>query len=101
MTARTNHGIRKTRVIEKDLLYLADAVKALALAELVLDLPGTLFGLLEGAQSIGLFPVSEVDVAQVEVCPVEILQQLTLPLERKNRQADDQFTHLPPLTGRY
>lgn len=45
--------------------YLADGVEALALAELVFDLAGTLLGLLETAQGIGVVPVAEVDVAQV------------------------------------
>lgn len=59
--------------------YLANAVKALALAELVFDLPRTLFGLLKAAHGIRLLAVTEVDVAQVKVCTVKILQQLTLP----------------------
>lgn len=63
-------------------LYLANAVKALALAEFIFDLPRTLFGLFEGAHSIGLLTVTEGDVAQVKVCTVEILQQLTLPLPK-------------------
>lgn len=59
--------------------YLANAMEALALAELVLHLPRTLFGLLQAAHGAGLLTVPEVDVAQVKVCTVEILQQLTLP----------------------
>lgn len=59
--------------------YLANAMEALALAELVLHLPCTLFGLLQAAHGAGLLTVPEVDVAQVKVCTVEILQQLTLP----------------------
>lgn len=67
--------------------YLANAVKALALAELVFDLPRTLFGLFKAAHSVGLLTVTEVDVAQVKVCTVEILQQLTLPLQDKNGES--------------
>lgn len=52
---------------------LANAVKALALAELVFYLPGALFSLLKAAHRIGLLTVPEVDVAQVEVCAVEVL----------------------------
>lgn len=59
--------------------HLADAMEALALAQLVLRLPGTFFGLLQTAHGVGLLTVPEVDVAQVKVCTVEILQQLTLP----------------------
>lgn len=59
--------------------YLANAIEALALTELVLHLPRTLFGLLQAAHGVGLLTVPEVDVAQVIVCTVEILQQLTLP----------------------
>lgn len=59
--------------------YLANAMEALALAELVLHLPRTLFGLLHAAHGVGLLTVPEVDVAQVKVCTVEILQQGTLP----------------------
>lgn len=68
-------------VLENELLYLANAVKALALAELLFDLPRTLFGLFKAAHSIRLLTVTEVDVAQVKVGTVEILQQLTLPLK--------------------
>lgn len=59
--------------------YLADAMEALTLAELVLHLPRTLFGLLQTAHGIGLLTVPEVDVAQIKICTEEILQQLTLP----------------------
>lgn len=59
--------------------HLANAMEALALAILVLHLPGTLFGLLQAAHGVGLLTVPEVDVAQVKVCTVEILQQLTFP----------------------
>lgn len=61
-------------------------MKALALAELFFDLPRTLFSLFKAADRIRLLTVTEVDVAQVEVCTVEILQQLTLPLEHKKRE---------------
>lgn len=54
-------------------------MEALALAELVLRLPGALFGLLQAADGVGRFPITEVDVPQVEVRPVKILQQLALP----------------------
>lgn len=64
--------------------YLANAVETLALAELVFNLPRTLFGLLKAAHSIRLLLVTEADVAQVKVCTIEILQQLTLPLADKN-----------------
>lgn len=57
-------------------LHLPNAVKALALTELVLCLPCALFGLLEAAHRVGLLPVAEVDVAQVVVGAVEVLQQL-------------------------
>lgn len=53
--------------------YLADAMEALTLAELVLHLPRTLFGLLQTAHGIGLLTVPEVDVAQIKVCTEEIL----------------------------
>lgn len=59
--------------------YLANAMEALTFAELVLHLPRALFGLLQAAHGIGLLTVPEVDVAQIKVCAVEILQQLTLP----------------------
>lgn len=68
-------------VLENELLYLANAVKALALAELLFDLSRALFGLFKAAHSIRLLTVTEVDVAQVKVGTVEILQQLTLPLK--------------------
>lgn len=68
-------------VLENELLYLANAVKALALAELLFDLPRALFGLFKAAHSIRLLTVTEVDVAQVKVGTVQILQQLTLPLK--------------------
>lgn len=45
--------------------YLANTVKALALAELIFDLPCTLFGLFKAAHSIRLLIITEVDVAQV------------------------------------
>lgn len=61
--------------------YLANAMEALALAKLVLHLPGALFGLFQAAHGIGLLTVPEVDVAQVKVCAVEVLQQRALPLE--------------------
>lgn len=66
--------------------YLANAVETLALAELVFNLPRTLFGLFKAAHGIGLLLVAEVDVAQVKVCTIEILQQLTLPLPDKNAE---------------
>lgn len=59
-------------------------MKALALTELVFDLSRTLFGLFKAAHSIRLLTITEVDVAQVKICTVEILQQLTLPLQNKN-----------------
>lgn len=62
-------------------------MEALALAELVFHLPGTLFGLLEAAHGVRLLVVTEVDVAQVEVGTVEILQQLTLPRQRETNKA--------------
>lgn len=62
---------------------LANAVKALALAKLIFYLPGALFSLLKAAHRIGLLTVPEVDVAQVEVCAVEVLQQLTFSLRQK------------------
>lgn len=62
-------------------------MEALALTELVFDLPGALFGLFEAAHCIRLLTVTEVDVAQVKVCTVEILQQLTLPLQGKNGES--------------
>lgn len=62
-------------------LYLANAVKALALTKLVFDLPRALFGLFKAAHSIRLLTMTEVDVAQVKVCTVEILKQLTLPVQ--------------------
>lgn len=61
---------------------LSNAVKALALAELVFYLPGTLFSLLKAAHRIGLLTMPEVDVAKVEVCAVEVLQQLTFSLRQ-------------------
>lgn len=61
--------------------YLANAMEALALPKLVLHLPRALFGLFQAAHGIGLLTVPEEDVAQVEICTEEILQQLTLPLE--------------------
>lgn len=61
-------------------------MKALALAELVFYLPGALFSLLKAAHRIGLLTVPEVDVAQVEVCAVEVLQQLTFSLRQKKKQ---------------
>ena len=64
--------------------YLADAVKALALTELVLYLPGTLFGLFQAAHRVRVLTVTKVDVAQIKVCTVEILQQLALPSHDKN-----------------
>ena len=67
--------------------YLANAVKALALTELVFDLPRTLFGLFKAAHGIRQLTMTEVDVAQVKVCTVEILQQLTLPLQDKNGES--------------
>lgn len=65
--------------------YLANAMEALALTKLVFHLPRTLFGLLQAAHSIGLLTVSEVDVAKIVVCTIEIFQQLALPLEQ-NRE---------------
>lgn len=62
-------------------------MKALALAELFFDPPRTLFGLFKAAYRIRLLTITEVDVAQVEVCTVEILQKLTLPLEHKNGES--------------
>ncbi len=59
-------------------------MKALALAELIFDLPRTLFGLFKAAHSIRLLIITKIDVAQVKVCTVEILQQLTLPTQDKN-----------------
>lgn len=59
--------------------HLANAMEALALAELVLQLPGTLLGLLQAAHRLGLLTVPEVDVAQLKVGAVEILQQPALP----------------------
>lgn len=53
-------------------------MKTLALAELVFDLPCALFGLLKAAHGFRPLTVTEVNVAQVKVCPVEILQQMTL-----------------------
>lgn len=60
-------------------------MKALALAELVFYLPGALFSLLKAAHRIGLLTVPEVDVAQVEVCAVEVFQHLTFSLRQKNK----------------
>ena len=73
--------------------YLADAVEALALTELVFDLSGTLFGLFEAAHSIRMLTITEADVAEVKVCTVEILQQLALSLQDENRgnQKNEQF----------
>lgn len=65
--------------------YLANAMEALALPKLVLHLPRTLFGLFQAAHGIGLLTVPEVNVAQVEVCTVEILQQLTLPFRGRGK----------------
>lgn len=62
--------------------YFADAVKTLALTELLFDLSGALFGLFQAAHSIGVLTVTEVDVAQVEVSTIEILQQLALSLHK-------------------
>lgn len=60
-------------------------MKALTLAELVFRLPGALFGLLQAAHRVGLLPVAEEDVAQVEVGTVKVLEQLPFPLtERKS-----------------
>lgn len=67
--------------------YLADAVKALALTELIFDLPRALFGLFEAAHSVGLLTITEADVSQVKVGTVEILQQLTLPLYDENGES--------------
>lgn len=61
--------------------YLANAVEALTLTELVFDLSGTLFGLFQAAHSIRVLTVTEADVAEVKVCTVEILQQLALSLQ--------------------
>jgi len=69
------------KAFSRDGVYLADAVEALALTELVLDLPCTLFGLFQAAHSVRLLTVTEVNVAQVKICTVEILQQITLPLQ--------------------
>lgn len=69
--------------LEKECSHLADAVKALALAELIFRLPRTVFGLFEAAHCLRLLTITEVDVAQVKVCAVEILQQLTLPSKHK------------------
>lgn len=68
---------------EKNPPYLPDAVKALALAELVFRLPGALFGLLEAAHRVGLLAVAEEDVAQVEVGAVKVLQQLPFSLRER------------------
>lgn len=68
--------------------YLADGVEALALAELVFDLAGTLLGLLQTAQGIGVVPVAEVDVAQVDVGTVQILQELVLPIQTRQRDTN-------------
>lgn len=72
--------------------YLADAVEALALTELVFNLSGTLFGLFEAAYGIRVLTVTEADVAEVKVCTVQILQQLALSLQDENRgrQKDEQ-----------
>lgn len=64
--------------------YLADAVKTLAFAELIFDLSCTLFSLFKAAHGIRLLIITKVDVSQVKVCTVEILQQLTLPLQDQN-----------------
>lgn len=72
------------RFLENERPYLADAVKALALAELIFHLPRTFFGLFKAAHRLRLLTITEVDVAQVKVCAVEILQQLTLPSGHKN-----------------
>lgn len=69
----------------KNPLYLPDAVKALALAELVFGLPGALLCLLQAAHRVGLLAVAEVDVAQVEVGAVKVLQQL--PFSLKGRES--------------
>lgn len=69
--------------LENERSHLADAVKALALAELIFHLPRTVFGLFQAAHRVRLLTITEVDVAQVKVCAVEILQQLTLPSKHK------------------
>ena len=73
-------------------LYLADAVKALALTKLVLDLPGALFGLFKAAHRIRVLTVTKVNVAQVEVGTVEILQQLTPPVQ--DEKGDSNMTNI-------
>lgn len=61
-------------------------MKALALNEFILHLPGALFGLLQAPHGVGVLAVTEIDVTQVEVCPVEILQQLALSLESQKKR---------------
>jgi len=64
-------------------------VETLALTELVLHLPGALFGLLQAADRVRVLTVAEVDVSQVKVCAVEIFQQLALPV--KNKKCSKRF----------
>lgn len=74
-------------------------MKALALLELVFHLPRALFGLLEAAHRVGLLPVAEVDVAQVEVGAVKVLQQLAFPLSAKRRKDSRPVTRVPIVHG--
>lgn len=91
MINRNSGEHRELRVTRRPQPDLADAVEAFALAELVLDLLGALFGLLQAAHGVGGLAVPEADVAQVEVGPEHVLPQLVLPLENteiKRRQKD-------------
>ena len=53
---------------------------AFALAELVLHLAGALPGLLQAAHRPRVLAPPEADVAQVEVGPIHVLQELVLPV---------------------
>lgn len=81
--------------LDTELSCLANAVEALALAELLLDLPRALFGLFEAAHGIRLLSISEVDISQVKVRTIEILQQLTLPIKGREREIQSVFDHFP------
>ena len=59
---------------------LANRVAAFALAELVLHLAGALPGLLQAAHRPRVLAPPEADVAEVEVGPVHVLQELVLPV---------------------
>lgn len=59
--------------------YLSNTVETLALAKLVLHLPGTFLSLLQTAHGTGVLAIAKVDPSHQGVCSLKILQEVVFP----------------------